>query len=234
MLLRFSDALMEKHGETIFEYIPSLSINKILTYVLNSDYRKAIILKDWIKRQVENPTEIIQQIVMEITSSDDYDRQMDYIYRWVKSNFHYLGDPEQWKMSEYWQTAEESLTSLQGDCEDGAILQYVLARLKGIPANRLLLFCGWVQNAPTAKQGGHCYLGYKPKNYPLNWAFVDWCYYGTNQIMDKRNLFTVIQKKTFEFVRLSENECQKIDSRYKDIWFAFNENMSFTEMRTKK
>lgn len=230
MIIRFSDEIMNTFREDIFNHIPSLSIDKFLTYIINSRYRKAVVLKSWIKKQVDNPSANIRNLLKDIPDCSNFDDQINVVYSHVKKILTYVGDTKTWDMPEYWQTAEESSQILTGDCEDGAILMYVLARLKGIPANRLLLFCGWVKSGNG--KGGHCYLGYKPKNYPLNWVFMDWCYYPSSKNMQERNKFLILNKEVSEYRKYKE-EYEEIPSKYLDIWFAFNENNSFTRLRIK-
>jgi transglutaminase-like putative cysteine protease len=52
-------------------------------------------------------------------------------YQWVHSNVEYVADA-----SDYWQSAEETMSSLTGDCEDQAILMATL--IKGLGGNARL------------------------------------------------------------------------------------------------
>ena len=136
-MFKISDVMSKVKGQTIFEYVQKNDIDKIVTYIVNSDYRKAVHLKSWIKEQVDLPDTPLQSVLDSIKTYEDPDKQMYEVYYWVRKNIKYVPDSTQWNMSEYWQTAEETESLRTGDCEDGAILMYVLARLKGIPANRL-------------------------------------------------------------------------------------------------
>jgi intein/homing endonuclease len=106
------------------------------------------------------------------------------------------------------------------NCEDGAILMYVLCRLKNVPANRLLLMAGDVLVGKGASQGGHAWLAYRPFNYPLSFVFLDWCYNPDLRPVDEMTLYNVKSK----FI-LSDSF-----SAYKWIWFACNEEYSFYEL----
>lgn len=101
------------------------------------------------------------------------------------------------------------------NCEDGAILLYILCRLKGIPANRLYILAGSVVG------GGHCWLGYKPIHYPLNFVFLDWCYGKNGPSMNK-----VLDR---DFYHINGTDITGDDS-YIELWFAFNEDQGVKSM----
>ena len=109
-------------------------------------------------------------------------------------NMKYVGDNSKWRMPEKWQTAHETVKEMTGDCEDGAILMYVLARLKGISANRLMLMAGNVIAFTGADQVGHCWLQYKPTRYPLNWVIIDWCYMPELIPIENQNKYLILGK----------------------------------------
>jgi len=209
----FSKKIMEKFGDVIFNYLQQSYIDKIVCYITNSKYRKAINLKSWIKEQVVNPSPLVKEIVKKIGINNDSDIQIMNILKWTKKNIKYKTDSSVWKMVEYWQTADETLQKGTGDCEDGAILLYVISRLTGIHTNRLLLFAGDVNG------GGHCWLGYKPNYYPLNFCFMDWCYWYSAKNISTRTKFFIKGKEISG------------DINYIKIWFAFNEEKSFTGLK---
>jgi len=122
-----------------------------------------------------------------------------------------MGDVQTHGTVEYWQTYAETLQTRTGDCEDGAILMYVLCRVSGIPANRLLILTGDVRG------GGHCWLSYKPMNQPWNLTFLDWCYYYTSKRIETRPKFWISKS----------NQILGNGIRYKKLWWAFNENNTY-------
>lgn len=207
----------------IYNYVKTNYITNIVSYIINSNYRKSVNLQSWIKSQVDNPTIKVQDFAKEIEDSTDYDIQIMNILRYVRKEIEYTSDLVDWKADEYWQTGQETLTLLKGDCEDGAILIYLLARLKGIPSNRLLLFAGDVNG------GGHCWLGYKPSGYPIDYSFIDWCYWYDNSEMITRNKFHIEGTKIFE--HSYDNELTPLkESNYLEVWFMFNEDSSYTKL----
>ena len=209
----FSKKLMDKFGNVIFDYLQESYIDKIVCYAINSNYRKAVNLKSWIKEQVENPTYLVKKVIQDIGINKDPDIQIMNILKWVHKNITYKSDSSVWKMAEYWQTAEETSIKGTGDCEDGAILIYVLARLSGIASQRLLIFAGDVVG------GGHCWLGYRPTCYPLNFCFMDWCYWYSSKVIPSRDKFLINGKDI------------QGDENYIKMWFAFNEDKSITKWK---
>ena len=107
---------MEVHGETVIDYVEDSWINKAINYVIHSDYRNAVNLSSWLKDQIVTPSELLNDYCDKIPTSSDDDLQMLYILKFVRQHFQYMGDLGKWKMSEYWQTAEESVLSNTGDC----------------------------------------------------------------------------------------------------------------------
>jgi len=169
-------------------------------------------LTPWLNAQVAeasiNPQilTIIDEAIPRHVSKDNLDFRALLCLRWVIKNFTYKTDDNVWKTPEYWQRYDESLTLMSGDCEDGAILLYVLCRVAGIPANRLHLLAGLVQG------GGHCWLAYRPEEMPWLFTFMDWCYWRNTKSIKTRPKFFI-----------NERDIDGDDPRYYDIWFGFNE-----------
>jgi predicted transglutaminase-like cysteine proteinase len=68
----------------------------------------------------------------------------------------WIADPDIWKREDYWATPFETITTFGGDCEDIAIVRYMLLRLMGIPDDKLGF--GYVQ---TSNKERHMILVYK-------------------------------------------------------------------------
>ena len=74
----------------------------------------------------------------------------------------WIADPDIWKLEDYWATPFETITTFGGDCEDIAIVKYMLLRLMGIPDDKLGF--AYVQ---TSSKERHMILIYKEaKNIP--------------------------------------------------------------------
>jgi len=224
---------MTKNNDAIFEYIQSKYFEKFVRYVIDSKYRKAVHLKSWLKAQSEQPKIDVETFSDTIHDFKNVDAQITEILRTIKKKVTYKTDTVLWGFMEKWQTAFETVSSMKGDCEDGAILMYIIARLHGVPANRLLLFAGTVYDPYRKKYGGHCWLGYRSKNYQLNWTFQDWCYYYDNRGCNVRNKFYIKDKKIHEY-KLVGNGYRKVASNYIEIWFGFNEEGSYTSLANKR
>ncbi len=205
MIIRFDKRITEANPG-LFAYIESKSRWQLVLYTTISDkYRKSVSLVPWLRDNLAiTPTEVI-------TRSKDPDIIMTDILRWVQANITYRSDSLVWKLSERWQTPKETMELRTGDCEDGAILMYALAIHYGVPANRLLLFAGSVQG------GGHCWLGYRSTEYPLNWCFMDWCYWFDRNTPNYRTKYFIKDTTIY-------NDPQ---NQYYTIWFAFSHLTSF-------
>ena len=49
----------------------------------------------------------------------------------------WIADPDIWKREDYWATPLETITTFGGDCEDIAIVKYVILRMMGVPDDKL-------------------------------------------------------------------------------------------------
>jgi len=227
-IIKFSDRFVKKNPQ-IYEFVNNNYLDSFIQYIINSKYRKIVGLESWISSQVSNKSEILDNVLKKIKNYQDCDVQMIAILRYVVKNVKYKRDSVVWDMMEYWQTAEETINKRSGDCEDMSILMYVLARLKGVPSSRLFLFCGDVKNHNTKSTSGHCWLGYKANNYPLNFVFLDGCYYYNDKQCNVRNKFNIDGKKIFEFKFDKFKHNLLNESNYSRLWFAFNEDKSITK-----
>lgn len=213
----------QKLTPEVYDSLKKNYITSIINYIIDSKYRKSVELKGWLREQVLNPSIEVTNMAKEIESSDDYDIQIMNILRYVRQNITYIGDLNNWNMSEYWQTGKETASSLEGDCEDGAILIYLLSRIKGIPENRLLILAGNVYDASAEnKMSGHCWIGYKANGYPVDYIFLDWCYWYNSNKIGLRNLFQIEKNTIYEHSYTNLNTPFS-KSNYKTIWFGFNE-----------
>lgn len=219
-LYKVSEGFAEKMRQAeVYDHVASSYGERFVQYVINRQYRKSVGLVRWLNKFLQNPSDKVLEAEKQINNYNSHDKQALVVRQWVEDNIEYVGDKELWDTVEYWATPEETLEKGRGDCEDGAILAYVLCRLKGVPANRLMLFAGDVVG------GGHCWLAYRPSMYPLNWAFLDWCYWETGRSMDTRQLFYV-DGKSIEGFEHREGEVLKPYDSYESLWFAFNEDKS--------
>ncbi|MDM8560025.1 transglutaminase-like domain-containing protein [Candidatus Parabeggiatoa sp. HSG14] len=128
----------------------------------------------------------------------------------------YVGDDESSECSEFWQFPFETLQSRIGDCEDGAILMASLMIQAGVPAYRIKVCAGFVQESPTAPEGGHAYCVYLADRGEdsQDWVVIDWCYYEDSDTPP-------------EYKPLAKNGGYR--SCYKDIWFTFNNEFSWNQ-----
>ncbi len=108
------------------------------------------------------------------------DKKLLQCLEWVHDNITYEIDSKRFGVAEKWQTINETLSYKRGDCEDGAILIYCIARANGLSPGQLNLVAG------SVKGGGHCWVEYFPDELydettsifdRDNWYTIDWCYW---------------------------------------------------------
>ena len=229
MIVHWSDKIVKAYPH-LLELIESSRIESIIHYFINSKYRISRNLVDWIKEQYTNPSQRLRNYAKSIKTYKNHDKQVIEVLRFVKTALVYKGDISIWKMSEHWNTAQETIDLWKGDCEDGAILIYILCRLKKIPASRLFITAGSVMG------GGHAWLAYKPTNYPQNFAFIDWCYDISMTEIGKREMYTVLEKRIYKHKYRPElaYPWKMYPTQYYKIWFMFNEERAYPFIRHKK
>jgi len=236
MTVFYWDKAFAKYNDSVFNFIQGKYFDKIIKYMIDSKYRKIVALKSWLAEQINNPAGIVIAAVQDIKTFSDPDVQELEILRWVRKNLKYTDEMKAWDMIEKWQTAEETLLRMTGDCEDGAILLYVLSVLKGVPENRLLIKAGNVWDPYRNEECGHCWLSYRAQEYPLNFTYLDWCYYYDNRHPATRNQFYVKDKIIYEYSRYMNDKLKFLrieHSNYHNLWFAFNHKVSFTDLKQK-
>lgn len=208
-----------------FEYLQSNGLMEgFVTFIIDRRFRRSVYLRNWIKPQVEKgmADERVLEIVKSIPKSvsQRYDTTVIWLLRWVQRNMTYVTDQVLWDTLDYWQTYEESLDTLTGDCEDGAVLLYVLCRAAGVPANRILVVCGDVSNGRGGTEG-HAWVMYRPQKDPINPVFLDWCYwFSPNDVYKRHN-----------YVLRTDNVIVSKDKNYVKMWWCFNEIQTYLRLK---
>lgn len=219
-LIKFSDEFIKKSPE-LFDIMPGRMFKSFVKFIIDRKYRKSVALTPWLNSVMNHYS--VKEEALKIPDHENMDTQMQSVLVHVQNKLKYVGDSVTWGMSDYWQKPEQTIKSWHGDCEDGAILIYALAREKGIPANRLMIFCGDV--LANGSIGGHAWIGYRPKNYPLAWVFMDWCYYYSSRSVIGRNKF-LIERNTIQGFKYKEGDHNPYYANYLKCWFGFNEKGS--------
>tara|TARA_Y100000758_G_scaffold41073_1_gene26702 strand:+ start:202 stop:1284 length:1083 start_codon:yes stop_codon:yes gene_type:complete len=137
-------------------------------------------------------------------------------------------------VNEYWSYSYQTFIRGYGDCEDGAILMYDVLRKAGIPAWKLRINVGYVNNpdgspkiTPAGRDGGHAWLTYyvesqfwKGKNREDKWVVLDWCN-GKKYVGDITT-------------PLDEREKWSADIYDTDLMFSFNEEYCWSTSNNGK
>lgn len=233
-MVYFSNNVIKKmvdSGVDPYGYAQRNYVRFLIQYCIDSQYRKSVSLANWLHEIVSNKDKIkvLSEFIRDQNITHyvgDNDATMLSIYRWVLENCKWTSDTQLFNKLEYWQEPNESVAKrVRGkylmDCENGALLIYVIARYCGIPANRLMIFCG------DTSVGGHAWLGYKAHNWPVTWFFMDWCA-GQNIYLpfDVRDNFYVTKQTFTKNFGLN-------DDTYKKMWFCFNELSGHKELEYK-
>lgn len=204
----FNDKLQET-GVNPFGLLKiKFNVYTIFKWITDYRTRKAINIPFWLRKQVDEKNALDTLVEQKKWAGKDPDESVIEILRFVKAHLRYTGDLTTWNTMEYWQTAMETYKSRLGDCEDGAILLYVLARKSGISEEKILLTCGEVDDGRV--KGGHAWIMYRPSlmMYPL-----DWCFHPDTRSLGKRKVLIVGS------------------SHYKKVWFMVNEKEALGELR---
>lgn len=194
---------MKKFGKSVHKAKLEIGFfEKALYWIINSKYRTSVRLSKWIKEQIYNVDPSLLLLALSLKGKNN-DETIINILRFVHKEITYKPDSEVWSMPEYWQKAITTFDLKISDCEDGAILIYLLARFARIPEYQITIAAGDVRTKKG--KGGHAYCIYSA-DYDGVDRFIDWCYYyDSTQIKSRRTH----------------------DDRYIEEWFRFNENSSF-------
>lgn len=134
-----------------------------------------------------------------VNPSDSDDTKMYKIEQWVQNNITYVSDEEQYSEMELWAFPTMTISSEEGDCEDGAFLIHSLALNAGVDPDRLRTYGGIVVTNHGTSIGGHAWTAYK-RETDDQWITLDWCYWAQTS-------------------PLSEREPMSEDLKYLDDWF---------------
>lgn len=211
MVTQFTES---KITNEIWNYLDSRFSKDLINYIIDSKYRVSRNLVEWLREQYPADLKIPD---LKGTTNDG---TIMNILRYTRANIDYRTDSKVWAMNEYWQQYSGTRDKHTGDCEDGAIFMYCLARSSGIPANRLMILAGDVTDPNNSnKTIGHCWLGYRSEGNPLTWEFIDWCYYYNANGIEYRPKYIINGKNITAG-----------NGKYKKLWFAFNEEKSHSEL----
>jgi len=130
---------------------------------------------------------------------DDEDT-MRRITLWVMDHLRYVGDSQNKGQVEYWQNPEDTIITLRGDCEDGAILIKSLSLVAGVPDWKVKILAGMVVG------GGHAYCTFI--RYDDTQVILDWCYWPNR-------------------LRVAERKPRQQETNYKEVWFSWDKQYSY-------
>jgi len=171
-------------------------------YIVDRKNRTKIRISKWLKNNLEQSTELVPLAISLRSKSKTHfqEETIINILKWVRKNIKYKSDKLNWDNVEYWASAKETVDRGFDDCDGMNGLIYVLARYAGIGADQLYCMIGKVS------VGGHFWLTFWSTEYD-KLVGIDSTYYPTNRRINHRPKF-------------------KLNEKYLDIWYAFNENIT--------
>ena len=175
MIIRYGKELMKKFGNVIYNYFLSRFKKIDKSYYIRGYGYGLVDLKSFCKECMNDSVLYEKARELKEAYGNDTDDLMVHINRFVHNRLTYKSDQEVWDLPEYWQTARQTYDKKTGDCEDGAILILTLARLAGVPSNRIFLNCGMMESG-----FGHAYITYRSNN-GIEYI-LDWCYHYTKDL----------------------------------------------------
>ena len=175
MIIRYSKDLMKKFGNVIYNYFLSKFRKINRRYYIRGYGYGLIDLKSFCKECINDPVLYKKAMTLKKAYGNDMDDLAIHIVRYVRNRLTYKSDQSVWNVPEYWQIARVTYDKRSGDCEDGSLLILTLARLAGIPSNRIFLNCGMMKDG-----FGHAYITYR-SNDGIEYI-LDWCYYYTKNL----------------------------------------------------
>lgn len=200
--------LIQNIMRALYNMLPKASI----VHKIKSADKEKVRVHEWLKKQLTDNKELLEQILVQNNLiSINEDTTAVWILRWVQRNIKYVRDIDQYKQTEYWATVDETLTTREGDCEDGAALVFCLCRTAGIPAEQISFTAG------SVKGGGHSWVRYISKQYPYVSHYLDWCYWYESGLIRNRSSFIEKNGK----VIIPSN------SKYYNYWFMANDESGF-------
>ena len=185
---------------------------KPLYYMLSSRDREQVDVAEWLLKQLTTYHGLLHEVLIDnkLVSANGTDITVWNIMRWVHANIEYTRDRVQYNSVEHWAPVNETLGSMAGDCEDGAVLIYCLCRTAGISKEQVAL------NAGDVTEAGHCWVRYVSEHTPYVQNYLDWCYWYDSRPVRHRTAYIELEDGIVFPVQKSNN--------YKKLWFTVNED----------
>lgn len=136
----------------------------------------------------------------------DDEETMYKILMWVIDHLQYVGDETNKGQVEFWQNPEDTIITMKGDCEDGAILIKSLALVAGVPDWKVKIMAGMVVG------GGHAYCTYI--RHDETQVILDWCYWPNRK-------------------KLYDRPDRGREENYLDVWFSFDKRYGYAPKPTE-
>lgn len=214
--IQFSEAFMKKFGNVVHQEKEKHWLTTRILYMIDWRTRATENLKVWLDNQIKDHKKkkgAVWKKAQEYKHMPN-DKKATAILRFVNGRSRYRSDQQGFRTPEYWQTAQEMWDSKVGDCEDGAVLIYILCRLAGVPDTQLRIIAGMVYDPFTKKDAGHCWVYYRADHNGMEY-YLDWCYYYDGLGITRGRAMAWSLKK------------------YKIVWWSVNSTRAYGRFRNK-
>lgn len=198
------------HSEQLEQYYnkkyPTKPIFYSGRYLYGSNTRFKVDVRDFFTLNDENLNNIVKVVTK--PSMTDNQKALSCL-KYIIQNIPYKSDSTNYGKNEFWEFPFEVLAKKSCDCEGMSILLANLLLISGIPSWKVRINCGWVFEPISKKEVGHAYVTFFDETTE-KWVILDCCYYPNLDIISKREEY-------------------KKDKRYRDVWFSFNDKLSWAK-----
>lgn len=194
--------LLEDYYNNKYPTVPVFYNGRIL---IGSNTRFKVDVRNFFTLNDGNLNNIVKSL--KLSSQTDNQKALTCL-KYIIKNVPYKSDLSNYKKGEFWCMPYETLNKGSGDCEDQAILLANLLLISGIPNWKVRISTGWVFEPISKKQIGHAYLTFFDEENE-KWVILDTSFYP--------NLMRIIDREEY-----------KKEKMYQEIWFSFNDKMSWS------
>lgn len=175
--------------------------NTVYFYMIDYRERQRVKVSKFLDDQVSNPSMAMVDLANSLKKRTR-DATVINILQYVKKNFRYKLDQDNYGTTEYWAQVGETIKKKSGDCDDLNSLIYILCRLAEISQSALFCAIG------DTFGGGHFWcMYYSFKQSKL--VSIDATYYYSGNSVRNRPQFKFSQTK------------------YQRVWALFNDEYSW-------
>ena len=198
---------MDKYVNILFKPInESGLLRTYFWWIIDSKLKKKQLLHEYLDVQYKRHKLLLEEIVKkEKFYIHKKDIAIIKILRYVKQNYNYITDFDNFKQIELWEDIDEVIANKKGDCESQNTLIYLLALATGISQDQMFAF------TCNSTVGGHFAIFYFTPEY----SKIE------NKFQD--GLFVIDSTFNVDLNYIEYRKPFKLGNGYKKIWHIFNQ-----------